>query len=147
MLMDDDIDICGKASGIVSDIVKIDKVFIGSHAASLFVNFLIDKMEALSRDERILLVLALLFKEEILNNESQDEEPNDFQIFEKSDSNSIREWFIVRNLMKTIIKRGTFKFENCEEMALKLFGFFKSTIKEQTEYEELLKFVQELNLF
>lgn len=137
--MDDDIDVSAEASKIVSSIVGMDEIYIGSYAVQLYVKFLMKNLE-LEIIDKVCLLLFVLFNEEKLSLESSDDDFNEFQIFEKSESNNTKEWFLIRDYVVSTIKGCA-----VNEIMLKFEDFCKR-IDQTVDFNEMDGFLRKLNL-
>ena len=137
--MDDDIDVSAEASKIVSSIVGMDEIYIGSYAVQLYVKFLMKNLEFKIID-KVCLLLLVLFNEEKLSLESSDDDFNEFQIFEKSESNNTKEWFLIRDIVVSTTKGFA-----VNEIILKFEDFCKRT-DQTVDSNEMEVFIRKLNL-
>lgn len=143
LLMDDDIELSAEASKIVSSIVGMNEIYIGSYAVQLYVKFLMKNLKFQITD-KVFIFLLILLNEEKLSLESSDKEFNEFQVFEKSESNSTKEWFVIRDIVILTVKD-----EMCNEFMSKIESNFEDFCKrtEQTvESNEIKDFITKLNL-
>lgn len=101
--MDDDIEVNAEASKIVSSIVGMNEIYIGSYAAQLYVKFLMKNFKFKITD-KVFILLLILLNEKKLSLEFSNKEFNEFQVFEKSESNSTKEWFLIRDFIVSTIK-------------------------------------------
>jgi len=139
LLMDDDIDVSAEASKIVSSIVGMNEIYIGSYGVQLYVKFLMKNFEFEIID-KVCLLLLVLFNEEKLSLESSDEDFQEFQIFEKSESNNTKEWFLIRDIVVSTIKGCA-----VNEIISKFEDFCKE-IDQTVDSNEMEGFTRKLNL-
>lgn len=99
-LMDDDIEVRLKTSKIVSEISNQIDIFIPSHAQSIFLSHL----EKLSYDKNNFLSIIILLAHEQTQNCNQDENGEEFQVFEHNESNTFKERFLIKRLCKSILR-------------------------------------------
>ncbi|CAG9805666.1 unnamed protein product [Chironomus riparius] len=138
ILMDDDIEISTEASKIVSSIVGRNEIYIGSYAVQLYVKFLM-KNSKFQISDKVFLFLIILFNEEKLNSESSEKEFNEFEVFEKSESNSTKEWFVMRDIVVSTVKD-----EFHINMISKIENFCKRT-DQTVNFNDLQDFITKLN--
>ncbi|XP_070495997.1 tRNA (32-2'-O)-methyltransferase regulator THADA [Chironomus tepperi] len=140
LLMDDDIEISAEASKIVSNIIGINEIYIGSYAVQLYVKFLM-KNSKFQITDKVFIFLFILFNEEKLSLESSDKDINEFQIFEKSESNSTREWFVMRDIIVSTIKD-----EMCNELDIPKLEEFCKITDQSVDSIEMKELITKLNL-
>ena len=137
--MDDDIEISAEASKIVSSIVGMNEIYIGSYAVQLYVKFLM-KNSKFQITEKVFIFLLILFNEEKLSLESSGKEFNEFEVFEKSESNSTKEWFVMRDIVVSTVKD-----ELHTDMMSKFEDFCKRT-DQTVDSIDMKDFITKLNL-
>lgn len=99
-LMDDDIDIRLKSSKIVSMISNHKDIYIATYAQSIFLNH----MEKSSYDKNNFLMAVKLLIQELTQNCNEEENEEEFQVFEHNESNTFKERFLIKEICMSFMK-------------------------------------------
>lgn len=138
LLMDDDIDVRLKTSEIVSRISNHKDIFIASYAQSIFLKHL----EGLC-DKHIFLALIILLAQEHTQHSNQDESEEEFQVFEKNDSNTFKERFLIKQLCTSICLSEKGSFKNIDDMK-KILNVCREIKGESFDEAEMTTFCDKL---
>lgn len=99
LLMDDDVDVRFKASKIISTITSKDQLYIASYAHEI----LLKHLEKLY-DKSDFMALIICFACEDTEDYSNDENEDEFQVFERNEINMYKERFLIKKLCMKHLK-------------------------------------------
>lgn len=113
LLMDKDVEICGKASSIVSEITDDQQINVTKHAQEMLINYLLTSKIPYNDHEKF-TIFSLLIEDEKNNREENiaDDEINEFVLFDKNAMSF--ETFCTTKLLKNALKALSQSIHTCE---------------------------------